>query len=43
MLTSQKNLCKFVQKVQIIERVHENTFLGVVKEHKLCWKPRLFH
>ena len=24
-----------------IERVYENTFLGVIVDHKLCWKPHI--
>lgn len=24
-----------------IERVHENKFLGVILDHKLCWKPHI--
>lgn len=26
-----------------IERVYENTFLGVILDHKICWNPHIKH
>ena len=32
---------KIVIDNEIIERVYESKFLGVVLDHKLCWKPHI--
>ncbi len=26
-----------------MERVYENTFLGVILDYKICWKPHIKH